>query len=89
MGLLTLQANYGCEKCGKTYTDLRSCQSHIRGVHHEARHMCKCCGKMFKRRCDLYQHERRHNTASLPCKVSYVESLLIYSFVPTVPITCI
>ncbi|XP_071548456.1 uncharacterized protein [Panulirus ornatus] len=62
------KASYGCEKCGRTYADLRSCQAHIQGVHHEARQMCKYCGKMFKRRCDLYQHERRHNTATLPCK---------------------
>ncbi|XP_042240166.1 gastrula zinc finger protein XlCGF26.1-like [Homarus americanus] len=63
------KASYECEICGKMFLDLRSCQSHIRGVHHEASQMCKFCGKMFKRRCDLYQHERRHNTANLPCKL--------------------
>ncbi|XP_037781522.1 uncharacterized protein LOC119577920 [Penaeus monodon] len=60
---------FECEICGKTYSDLRSCQAHIRGVHLEARQMCKHCGKMFKRRCDLYQHERRHSEANVPCKV--------------------
>ncbi|KAK8383340.1 hypothetical protein O3P69_011663 [Scylla paramamosain] len=57
-----------CEHCGKKFSDQRSCQSHIRGVHDEARQMCRYCGKMFRRRCDLYQHERRHRTANLPCK---------------------
>ncbi|MPC88003.1 Zinc finger protein 177 [Portunus trituberculatus] len=57
-----------CEHCGKKFSDQRSCHSHIRGVHDEARQMCRYCGKMFRRRCDLYQHERRHRTANLPCK---------------------
>ncbi|KAG0716944.1 Zinc finger protein 16 [Chionoecetes opilio] len=58
-----------CEQCGKQFSDHRSCQTHIRGVHDEAKQMCRYCGKMFRRRCDLHQHERRHRTATLPCKV--------------------
>ncbi|XP_050704521.1 uncharacterized protein LOC126989465 isoform X2 [Eriocheir sinensis] len=57
-----------CEMCGKIFSDYRSCQSHKRGVHDEAKQMCRYCGKLFRRRCDLYQHERRHRTANLPCK---------------------
>lgn len=68
---------FECEICGKTYSDLRSCQAHIRGVHLEARQMCKHCGKMFKRRCDLYQHERRHSEANVPCKVIAIYMVLL------------
>lgn len=64
------QMSFECEQCGKKFDEMRRCQSHMYLVHREARHMCRYCGKMFKRRCDLLQHERRHRTPALPCKVS-------------------
>ncbi|KAK3876960.1 hypothetical protein Pcinc_018290 [Petrolisthes cinctipes] len=61
--------SFECEQCGKKFDEMRRCQSHMHLVHREARHMCRYCGRMFKRRCDLLQHERRHKSPALPCKM--------------------
>ena len=58
-----------CHDCGKSYLGLQSLKVHVKSFHKEAKQMCKHCGKMFKRRSDLYDHERRHNEANLPCKM--------------------
>ncbi|KAK7082448.1 hypothetical protein SK128_027337 [Halocaridina rubra] len=63
------EVTYKCQNCGRVYPDFQSRKIHIQNFHKEAKQMCKHCGKMFKRRCDLYVHERRHNVANLPCRI--------------------
>lgn len=58
-----LEGTFDCEKCEKSFLSPYSLQHHQKGVHDEKQVTCKVCGKVFKNRNSLYQHNRTHDKA--------------------------
>ncbi|XP_063543167.1 zinc finger protein OZF-like [Cydia strobilella] len=59
---------YKCNKCDKTYDNVRSVNKHAK-IHCDENFHCKVCGRTYKTVSEIIRHGRAHNGMKMSCSL--------------------